>query len=148
MCGQCRHFSAPGIIAADKGAVLPRTAILVGEFLCVVTHLESAVSTVDKAGKNAFISVRSFLFPHTFLVYADHCIPYLAGNDCLMCTLYTNPFVLRLADQLAGFIGHCSCLALHHVANIDFIADKVLYSGIRPSVIDAAGVILSFPLVV
>ena len=65
-----------------------------------------------------------------------------------MRTLHTNPFVLRLADQLAGFIGHGSGLALYHVADIDFVADKVLHSGIRPLMVDTAGVILPFPLVI
>ena len=45
-------FPAPRIAAADKGAVPPRSAILIGKPLDLVAHFETAVRAVNKARKN------------------------------------------------------------------------------------------------
>ena len=65
-----------------------------------------------------------------------------------MGSFHTNPLVLRLADELAGLIGHGAGLALDHVADINLVADDALHSGIRPFVVDTAGIALAFPLIV
>ena len=140
--------AAAGVIAADKGAVPARCAILIGEFLGVVTHLEATVGAVDKAGENALDAVRRGGFPYLLLVDADHRIPHLAGDDRLMRTFYPDPFFLRLIYQPAVLVGYGAGLALHHIPDVDLAADELLHRLVCPFAVDIAGIALSLALVV
>ena len=51
-------LTTAGVVAADKGAVAPWTAVLIGELLRVVAHFEAAFGTVDEAGKDTAYTVR------------------------------------------------------------------------------------------
>ena len=71
-------FTASGIVAADKGTVSSGRTVFVGEFLDMIAHLKTTVSTINKAGEDTSDAVCERRFAHFLLVNSDHSFPDFA----------------------------------------------------------------------
>ena len=70
-------LAAAGVVPTDKGAVPPRRPVFIGESLHLISHFETAVRTVHKAGEDAPVTVSGRRFPHLLFINADYGIPQL-----------------------------------------------------------------------
>ena len=141
-------FPAAAVVAADEGVKYLRMAVAVLARLIVGPHFEAAVGAVDKAGENAFSACGGGRFPYFLLVDTDHGIPHVAGNDCFVGVFHPYPFILRLYNELAGFIGERPVLALYHISDINLIAEDNLNGSVGPLVVNLTRVVLPFALIV